>query len=77
MPKPGCNLSESLQVHVTKVLYDMEQEAAGRKVRRPKKQKNLQKDAAILALVEEYPRIKDKRRYLEKVARLTSVTMKL
>ena len=62
---------------MTKVLHGMEQETAGRRVRRPKKERNLQKDAAILALVEEHPRIENKRRYLEKVAGLTSVTMKL
>ena len=61
---------------MTEVLHGVEQQAAGRKAaRRPKREKSLQKDAATLALVEECPRIEDKRGCLEKVARNDEVVI--
>ena len=64
-------------MHVAKVLYDLDQEAVGLKVKRPRKQCNQQRDTAILAIVEAYPNVRDKRKYLERVARFTSSIMKL
>ena len=63
-------------MHVEKVLYDLDQATSGCKVRRAQKQRNQLRDAAILAMVENYPNVEDKREYLEKVARLTATTMK-
>lgn len=69
-------VNDLFQSHVAKAHYDIDQEMAGRKVKRPRKRANEQRDVAIRAMLQQYPTFEDKRSFLESMVRLTSSSLK-